>query len=70
MLSRRKARSTARLTAASMDTDLTFKRAEHSYQAWVSNIYVEYTCKENVAAMTWLLVMGVGLGLLRRIRRA
>lgn len=59
----------ARLTAASMDTDLAFARSEEGFQAWVSNIYVEYTCKENVAAMTWLLVMGMGLGVLRRLRR-
>jgi hypothetical protein len=58
-----------RLTATSMAEDLTFEPVEAAYQAWVSNIYVEYTCKQ-VATMTWLLVLGVGLGLLRRIRRA
>lgn len=59
-----------RLSASSMAEDLTFEPVDPGYQAWVSNIYVEYTCKKNVAAMTWLLVMGMGLGLLRRIRRA
>jgi hypothetical protein len=60
----------ARLSAATLAKDLTLARIDPAYLDWASNIYMEYTCKENVAAMTWLLVMGMGLGLLRRIRRA
>jgi hypothetical protein len=60
----------ARLNTNSMAKDLTFKWVDPAHQEWASNIYVERTCKENVAAMTWLLVMGVGLGILRRMRRA
>ncbi len=60
----------ARLTAAGLAEDLTFRRVDPGILDWASNIYVEYTCKKQVAAMTWLLVMGMGLGLLRRIRRA
>ena len=58
-----------RLSAGSLAEDLTFEPAENGQNAWVSNIYIEYTCKQ-VAAMTWLLVLGMGLGVLRRIRRA
>ena len=59
----------ARLSATGMAKDLTLSPVDPSQLDWASNIYVEYTCKQ-VAAMTWLLVLGVGLGLLRRIRRA
>jgi hypothetical protein len=58
-----------RLSANSMAEDLTFEPVESAFQAWASNIYVEYTCKK-VAAMAWLLVLGVGLGVLRRMRRS
>ena len=60
----------ARLTAAGMAKDLTLMPVDPGYLDWASNIYLEYTCKENVAAMTWLLVMGMGLGILRRLRRS
>jgi len=60
----------ARLTASAMAKDLVLQESTDQELEWINNMYVEYTCKENVAAMTWLLVMGMGLGLLRRIRRA
>jgi hypothetical protein len=59
----------ARLTAASMAKDLTLRPVDAGDLDWATNMYVEYTCKKDVAAMTWLLVMGVGLSLLRRLGR-
>jgi hypothetical protein len=59
-----------RLGPDAMSDDLSIARLDE-YQGskvWAERVYYEYTC-ENEARIDWILLLGVGLGLLARRRR-